>query len=217
MKSGTTRSLNRSKKTSKGRKLTASASSSAVQKKSRFHLYYNEKGFIRGSLWTILSFTLLFVLMGIWNLFLSGYLTASEVSSGSMEPTLNVGDRVLVERLGRHDLEVGMLVTIKPPDGYGDNFVKRIVGMPGDTVSIQRGLFYLNGEPSPPPTEGASQISLPSSFIREFTLGESQYFVLGDNRANSYDSEEFGPIHENLIEGVVIFRYGPLSRFGKVE
>ena len=94
-----------------------------------------------------------------------------------------------------------------------DNYIKRLVGLPGDTIEIRDGVTYLNGE------------ALAESFIahptnRDYgpiTLGDDEYFVMGDNRANSNDCRAVGPLTKSQIVGHVRYLFFPFNRMGTVE
>lgn len=154
------------------------------------------------------------VLVVVWGLFLRGTLLATVVTSGSMEPTIGVGDRLIVWYLPPKTIEEGMVVVVRSPDG-GNDLVKRVVGLPGDVVGFRRGYYYVNGTPRPAP----NGVNGPHFFRPNFVLRllPGQYFVLGDNRAVSFDSEEFGPVPREAIVGTVLFRYLPLARFGPID
>jgi len=94
-------------------------------------------------------------------------------------------------------------------------FVKRLVALPGDTVEIRNGIFYINGE-----MVDESSIDMKSKSretMLPYTLKDNEYFVVGDNRGNSNDSRRVGPISEDMIVGHVRCVMWPLSNFGKVE
>ena len=94
-------------------------------------------------------------------------------------------------------------------------FVKRLLGLPGDTVEFRQGVFYLNGE-----MVDESDLDVHIPYKRNFgpiKLGRDEYFVVGDNRGNSNDSRAVGPISEDMIVGHVSLVVWPLSNFGLVE
>jgi signal peptidase I len=137
------------------------------------------------------------------------------IPSGSMEPTLNVNDRVLVDKLSYHLHAVhrgDIIVFAKPPGevlGPGINdLVKRVIGLPGETISGENGQVYINGKPLAEPW-------LPKGVVTgEFPpvhIPPGYYFVMGDNRGDSTDSRVFGPISGSLIVGRVVLRIWPLS------
>lgn len=143
------------------------------------------------------------------------------VSSKSMVPTLHAHDRVLTNKLAydftspnRGDLAV--FESVIPGDD--ERLVKRVVGLPGDEVSVRNGILLVNGKPpyEPYKKETHNPEKAPPQ-IRSFgpiVVPENNVFVMGDNRANSYDSRFFGPVpNENLI-GEVSLRLWPPTRLG---
>jgi len=159
------------------------------------------------------------------------------VPSDAMQPTLGVGDRVLVDRTGLDAVGVGKIVVFHPPSGAeagiqcgvrhppgqacprptrtesGQTFLKRIVAGPGDTLSIRNGHPVVDGvektdEPYITACGGVGGCNMP----KPITVPPGCYFTLGDNRGASDDSRFWGPVPANWIVGVVIARYSPLSR-----
>jgi signal peptidase I len=152
------------------------------------------------------------------------------IPSSSMEPTLHCArpesgcqagysDRVLANRFIYHfrDPERGDIVVFEtPPEalqrcGAGGTFVKRIIGLPGDRLAQQGGVLRVNGEPL---RESYLNGTAPGPDFRRVALGEDEYFMMGDNRAQSCDSREWGSVpRENLI-GPVFGVYWPPQRIG---
>ena len=136
------------------------------------------------------------------------------VEGNSMLDTLHSGDRLYVSLLTPRfqDYEQGDIVICYYP-GREDRCVKRIIGLPGETVEIKSGSVYVNGEP----LEEDYLTHLAGYHYPSTVLAEDEYFVLGDNRPISHDSHslDVGPV--NRIEGKVRFILWPLSRFGSVE
>jgi signal peptidase I len=139
------------------------------------------------------------------------------IPSGSMEPTLAVGDRVLVNKLSYdfHPVHRGDIVVFsKPPNdttpGVTD-LIKRVIGLPGETISGQNGQVYINGHPLAEPwlPKGDTTQPFPATFIPR-----GEYFMMGDNRGDSADSRVLGPIPKHLIIGRAFLRVWPLSRIG---
>lgn len=134
------------------------------------------------------------------------------IPSGSMIPTLLPGDRVLVckfwyyvQKPEREDIFV-----FKYPVDPKRDFVKRIIGLPGDTVEIRQGTVYINGEPLKD-----SYVKFKDAYnMQKVTVPSDSYFAMGDNRPNSQDSRFWGFVPEKNIRGPVFFRYWPLSRIG---
>lgn len=145
------------------------------------------------------------------------------IPSGSMYPTLEVGDR-LVGEFFLHDYEIGDIVTFTNPEDSKSTLVKRIVAVEGETVDLVNGELYVNGEPrvieeavgrTEPFSEHASNLTENVTF--PLTVPEGCVFVMGDNRENSADSRFFGCINTSRITSEIIFRISPLERFGFVE
>ena len=148
------------------------------------------------------------------------------IPSESMENTLLIGDRVLVDRISWRftDPERGDIVVFHPPF-TGPVLIKRIIGLPGDTVSLKDGAVYINGAPldepyvrpmrngRPEPTEPFSN-GLPWALAEPYTVPADSYFVMGDNRTDSGDSREFGPVERSQMVGQAFARYWPPSRIG---
>jgi signal peptidase I len=153
---------------------------------------------------------ILLVLMITWALFMAGSLRAMEVSRSSMSPTLLDEDRLLVRDIETKDLKRGVIITLLSPDDSGADLVKRLVALPGDTVQYKNGIFLVNDTPFPPP--GDPTFHAEDKTTEPVTLSDDEYFVLGDNREKSLDSEEFGPVLRKDLNGLVLFRYSPLKR-----
>jgi signal peptidase I len=145
------------------------------------------------------------------------------IPSGSMLPTLQIGDRIVVNKLSYdlHGVGRGDIVVFRRPPleqvNYSD-LVKRVIGLPGDTISSVGGKVYLNGQPLdehwlPNPLPVTSPSPLPDGFSlsHPFTVPAGEYFVMGDNRTNSEDSRYFGPIPGNLIVGKMALKVWPLN------
>ena len=128
-----------------------------------------------------------------------------------MEPSLYDGDLILV-RKPRSAPRRGRIVVIDAPRENGPRWqVKRVVGLPGDTVTFDDGLLFINGAPRPEPYLGGLPAYLGLDRMN-FVVGDDRYFVLGDNRAHSDDSRAFGPIAANRIAGIFVARLWPLVR-----
>jgi signal peptidase I len=138
------------------------------------------------------------------------------IPSESMVPTLKVHDRVLVNKLSYklHPVHRGDIVVFKAPEGSDpgiDDLVKRVIGLPNETVSGHGGHIYIDGKELSEPylPRGVS-----TGAFSPVTLKPDHYWVMGDNRDNSKDSRVFGPITKGNIVGRVFFRIWPLSRIG---
>ncbi len=136
-------------------------------------------------------------------------ITPVKVNGSSMYPTLEGDEIMLLNKLGsidRFDIVVLKL------DGDDDNLIKRIIGMPGETVEIKENQIYINDELLEDPYGYGVTYN-----IDPVTLGSDEYFILGDNRIISLDSRVFGKIHESEIKGTTNFIMYPFSKIGKVE
>lgn len=136
--------------------------------------------------------------------------TAVTVAGTSMNDTLFSGDVVLVTRFG--SISNGDVVQTSF-SGRSGSYIKRVIGLPGDVVEYADSALILNGRPLSEP-----YVSSPTENMR-IALGEDEYFLLGDNRAESYDSraEDMGCVSRSQISGRVQWILWPVSRFGPVE
>jgi signal peptidase I len=154
------------------------------------------------------------------------------IPSPSMNNTLLPGDRVLVNRLVYHFREPqhGDIVVFNWPVNRQYVFIKRIIALPGDTISLDHGRVYINGrrisEPyvrkthgSPVPTEPAP--AAPGTTMKEqwslqepYKVPPGRYFVMGDNRIESDDSRDWGPVPEKDLIGGAFLIYWPPQRIG---
>ncbi len=135
---------------------------------------------------------------------------ATIVYGQSMEPSLFERQRLIIDKISYHlhPPRRNDIVVIDMPT-MNEMLVKRVIGLPGETIEIRNGAVYVEGKPLPEPfTHELGYQSMPS-----ITLGPLNYFVLGDNRGNSNDSRAFGPVKQEYIIGRVWLRYWPLSQF----
>jgi signal peptidase I len=162
---------------------------------------------------------------------------ARYIPSGSMEPTLQINDRLIVEKVSYyfHSPNRGDIVVFNPTDrlrelGYKDAFIKRVVGVPGDQIAVREGGVFVNGsrlsEPYVNRSEPNSNVSDPTSvetcqaegenafLAQPQTIPPNHYLVLGDNRNNSYDGRCWGLVAKKNLVGRASFRFWPLQRVG---
>ncbi|MDQ2894783.1 MAG: signal peptidase I [Actinomycetota bacterium] len=167
-----------------------------------------------------------------------------EIPSASMEPTLQIGQRVLVDRIGSHfsSPSVGDVVVFHPPSSEAcvnphqgedpagaasasacdsvqhthssQTYIKRVVGMPGDHLSIRDGHVYRNrrreSDSYTQPCLGAAECNFPATII----VPPGDYYMMGDNRPDSLDSRFWGPVPKAWIIGQAFMTYWPPSRVG---
>jgi len=138
-----------------------------------------------------------------------------DVAGDSMAPALEAGDWLLVRRRGLPDGEhaFGLVVTARAPEGR--LLLKRIVGLPGETVQVADGALRIDGRRLDEPY--AVGETLASPFRNLARLGPDDYYLLGDNRAASTDSRDVGPFPRDRIEGIARLRYWPPGRFGRLR
>ncbi len=167
-----------------------------------------------------------------------------EIPSGSMLPTLQINQRVLVDRIGSHfsSPKIGDIIVFHPPasencadPNEGENgdagqssracdvaqtrestqtYIKRVVGVGGDRLSIRDGHVYRNGvkekDSFTEPCDGASECNFPATI----TIPRGDYYMMGDNRPDSLDSRFWGPVPKAWIIGKAFFTYWPPDRIG---
>lgn len=142
----------------------------------------------------------------------------TRVQGDSMRPTLHDGDNLIVDKLSYRFQDPQRFDIIVFPYEHKKKtyYIKRIIGMPGERVRIdQDGIIYINGEVLEE-DYGAEVMRNPGRAVTEITLGEDEYFVLGDNRNNSSDSRDpsVGNIHRDRIIGKAWIRIWPFSDIG---
>ena len=173
---------------------------------------------------TVLQAALLYVIV-------TTFVGRFEIHQISMEPTFHEGQRVVVSQFGSVispwlvrtayaadgraaallGPKRGQVVVFHPdPERRQDPLIKRVIGVPGDTVEVKDGGAYVNGERLDEPyIHGLETVCYnPCGLVR---LEADEYFVMGDNRPNSRDSRSFGPVHLDQIIGRVVLRYWPLD------
>ena len=144
----------------------------------------------------------------------------TEVSGSSMETTLSTGDQLIVDKISYRFRAPKRYDIVVFPYRYEENryYIKRIIGLPGETVQIVDGMVYINGSPLNE-HYGNEVIEDPGSAAEPITLGDDEYFVLGDNRNNSQDSRasNVGLIHRDELLGRAWVRIWPLDQFGVIK
>lgn len=145
---------------------------------------------------------------------------ARYIPSGSMLPTLQINDRLIVDKVGYRfrTPQRGDIVVFSPTDAlqrqnFHDAFIKRVIGLPGDRVEVKGGRVFINDQP------------LRENYVAEVAqyqygpvmVPSNAYLVLGDNRNNSYDSHYWGFVPRDKIIGRAIVRFWPPNRVGEIQ
>ena len=146
------------------------------------------------------------------NLFLA---QATQVLGQSMEPNLHTAQRVVVEKVTYrffHGPQRGDIVVIDLPD-QADMLIKRVIGLPGETIEVRGGEVYIEGER----LEETWTVRHGGGNYGPKTIPPLHVFVIGDNRGASNDSRNFGPVHIDYIVGRAWFSYWPTEHIGFVE
>lgn len=179
-------------------------------------MFKNIRSFLLEILETIIISLIFVMVLNVW-------VAVSELVVGSsMEPSFYGGERIIVEKVSKRfkNFERGEVVVLNPPDSNRD-YIKRIIGIPGDVIKILgcNVYIYRNGEQfkldepylfKDTCTEGGTMIKEG----RSIKIEDGFYFLLGDNRNRSADSRFFGLVEKNKIVGRVVFRFWPVERVG---
>ena len=146
---------------------------------------------------------------------------AVHVEGISMFATLDDQDYLIANKIDYrlHAPQRGDIIILRPPTNNSTDFIKRIIGLPGERILIRSGVVYINGhrlhEPYLP-EEWVNDANWPDNSSTGRLLGPDEYFVMGDNRNRSQDSRFFGPISRDRIDGKAWFRIWPLDHFGNI-
>jgi len=164
---------------------------------------------------------------------------AFKIPTGSMEENLLIGDHLLVNKfayaptvssieqavLPVREVHRGDIVVFKYPEEPERDFIKRVIGLPGETLEIRRGQVHIDGAPIEEPYLSEDEVVLHGAVDDQPEFGpisvpEGHYFVLGDNRDNSQDSRYWGPLPANYVKGravVIYWSYDAESGYAAVE
>lgn len=168
----------------------------------------------------VLSWVLTFAAAILAALFIKEYLIINaDVPTGSMENTIMPGDRLIGNRLAylKEGPERGDIVVFRYPDNEEELFVKRVIGLPGETVVLENGKVYIDGEELEEPYLKEEWTVATGPYT--FEVPEGCYLMLGDNRNNSKDSRYWDNTYVSLdkILGKALFVYWPISDWGSLS
>lgn len=161
----------------------------------------------------------------IGSLFIVVYLfimQPNQVKGASMDPTFNTGDYIFTSKVTYkfRGYNRGDVVVFKSPKNPDIEYIKRIIGLPGDKVMVKDGEVYVNGIKLTENYIAAKTNLWENGFSKngeEITVPDGDLFVMGDNRPRSSDSREFGPVPEDSIIGHVFYRYFPSTKMGSID
>lgn len=148
-------------------------------------------------------------------------MSPQEINGASMEPNFHNGEFILTSKVlyKFRAPQRGDVVIFKSPGNKEIDYIKRIIGLPGDTVSLRDNAFYVNDQKVEEPYLAPNTPIFGASYLAEgqsVVVPEGSYFLAGDNRPHSSDSREFGPIAQEDFIGTAIFRYWPFSQMGSI-
>lgn len=163
------------------------------------------KGIFREVIGTVLGAVVIYALLQL-------SVQTIEVHLGSMEPNIHEGQRIIVSKITYYigKPQRGDIIVFYPPTNPSVEYIKRVVGLPGEVIEINNGKIFINGKAITEPYIPQE----PTYVIEPQTIPAGYYFVLGDNRNSSIDSHAFGPIPRKSLVGKAWLRYYPLTVFG---
>jgi len=171
------------------------------------------KAFLREMFWALILGVVMFFLI-------QSTIQSSVVIGTSMEPNIHNGQRLLINKIAYsfHEPERGDVIVFDPPSGseLEDDYIKRVIGLPGETVEIKNGIVYIHQR------EGTVLILDESDYIADparspymgTTIPDGSYFVLGDNRNNSYDSRGGWTVLSESVVGKAWLSIWPIGDWG---
>lgn len=155
------------------------------------------------------------------------FMQPHQVNGESMVPNFESGEYLLTDKITyrMRNPERGEVVVFHAPpsahcpEGTGCDFIKRVLGLPGETVEVKQNSIYINSSPLREDYLPSNYKTLPGNFNRNraIILGSHEYFVMGDNRSYSSDSRAWGPIVQGDIVGRAFFSYWPPETMGRIE
>lgn len=171
------------------------------------------------AVWKVILDYLIYIIIviGCCLLFVKFIAVRSIVDGHSMNPTLNDKDNLIVEKVSYylHEPRRFDVIVFELTSEPGVHYIKRIIGLPGETVQVKEGSVYINGTKLESDIYGNEPMLNAYAAAEPIILGTDQYFVLGDNRNHSKDSRSVdpGPIHKSQFLGKALFRFWPIWKF----
>lgn len=188
-------------------------SSKVPEASAKVHESYTISRFLRDVVEVVVPAIILFLVIKTF------FLESRFVPSPSMVPTIQVHDRFLLNKTAYwfNTPKRYQIVIFKPPARAGakDDFVKRIIGLPGETIKIHKGVVYINDKPLEEPYITPDRA--PVMEFNSYIIPDDHVFVMGDNRNNSQDSRYWGPLPIENIKGQAWWRFWPVNRMGIVK
>lgn len=171
---------------------------------------------------TILGYILyILVIIGLTWMIVTFVGQRTRVSGQSMETTLQDGDNLIVDKISYRFHDPSRYDIIVFPYKYEENtfYIKRIIGLPGETVQVKDGYTYINGKKLTSDIYGREVMDEPGIAEEPIKLGSDEYFVLGDNRNHSQDSRDpyVGVLKRSDLMGRAFIRIYPLNKFGVIK
>jgi len=145
-----------------------------------------------------------------------------KIKGSSMDPNFKDAEYLLTDKVTYrfNEPKRGDVIVFKAPGLEGEEYIKRIIGLPGEKISISQNKIYINGKILNEDYIGPDKFTSPNAFLEEgktIKIPEDNYFVMGDNRPHSSDSRSWGFVPKNDISGRAWFVYWPISILGTVE
>lgn len=149
------------------------------------------------------------VLALVFYFLIDSFFPRVRVENISMKPTLQPGELLLVNKLAYRlgEPHHGDVIVFHYPADPSEDYIKRLIGLPGDEIRVEGGLLYINGQAIDEP-----YIAAPPAYNDSWTIPADSYFVLGDNRNQSSDSHSWGYVPKKNIVGKALFVYWPLDQ-----
>lgn len=155
-----------------------------------------------------------YIIIFVFVMLLRSYvITPVQVVGNSMLNTLHEGEVLILNKYIYHFKKIERFDIVVVKQKKEDALIKRIIGLPGETIEYKDNHLYINGkEIEDPYNDGKTE-----DYVLETTLGQQEYFVLGDNRSDSLDSRILGPIKQTEIKGRIDLRIWPLNKLGTIK